>query len=261
MKYKFLWLISTALYIILYSCESANIEDKYMNKNPNDSIPGGDSLFSEIIWLPLNGNLKDTSGNKASLMLVGTEKFVSGINADHGKGLYLDGSTYLMINIGFFDTLSVAFWIKGDAALESSNTPVLFDYGFNAFSTELDATTGATSLSLMKNEDIAYSHENPSVEYLNSFNRYSFVYVEAGGNKTRVYFKGYTSDGNEIIYSDEFDFSGIIEAETDILYIGRSSQRENQSSTYFKGAIDEIHIYNKALSNTEIENMALIPTN
>jgi hypothetical protein len=255
MKTHSQWLLfATTLLFMLSACESANIEDKYLgDKKPVSST-------DEILWLPMDGNLKDSTKNDIPVLVGGKTQFVNGLNSDYGKGLYLDGSSYLLINLGYYDTLSVAFWIKGDAALIADNKPVLFDYGSDAFSAQLDATTGATALAVQKDADSANSSANPSVEYLNSFNRYSFVYVEAGGDKTKVYFKGYTSDGNEINYSDEFDFSGIVDAKSDVLYIGRSSQRENLSSTYFKGAIDEIHIYKRPLSNTEIENMALIPT-
>lgn len=263
MKRNFQWFLYTAILLfVLYSCENANIEDKYFKGGkPTDTTENPHGNLSEIVWLPLNGNLNDSTGNNTPVVLVGNKKFVNGMNKDYGNGLYLDGNSYLLINLGYYDTLSIAFWIKGDGALESTNKPVLFDYGLNAITAQLDATTGATSLTLKKNENIANSSENSSVEYLNSFNRHSFVCVEAGGNNTKIYYKGYASGGTETIYSENLAFPGIIEAESDILYIGRSSQRENQSSTFFKGTIDEIHIYNKTLSDTEIENMALIPTN
>lgn len=263
MKHKFLSILTLAVCLLYLSCESENIEDKYYSDgNPDNPIDTVDQdNLSEIVWLPLNGNLKDTTGRNTPLILVGEPQFVDGINPEHGKGLYLDGSSYLLINLGFYDTLSLVFWIKGEGELESPNTPVLFDYGLNALTAQLDATTGATSLTVSKNEEALKSYENPAVEYLNSFNRYSFMYVEAGGDKIRVYFKGYAASGDEVVYVDKHNLSGIIDAESDILFIGRSSSKENQSSTFFKGAIDEVHIFNKTLTDAEVENFALIPTN
>ena len=277
MKKLFFVFITTVVMVWIFSCERENIEDKYYSsgeeENPTDTVqsPSDTStvdptdtipqiIHGEIAWFPMNGNLNDSTENNISLMLMGDTVFVDGINEEYKNGLYLNGYSYLLLNLGYYDTLSIVFWIKGDGEIESTNSPVLFDYGFNAFSAQLDASTGATSITVKKNDDIAYSHESSSVEYLNSFYQYSFVYVEAGGNKTRVYFKGYSSLGDELIYCDELNFPGIIEAESEFLYIGRSSQRENQSESFFRGAIDEIHIYNKTLSNAEVESMALIST-
>ncbi len=263
MKHNLLLIFATTLALLLFSCESGNIEDKYYSAenegSPQDTIDSG--KYSEIVWLPLNGNLNDTTGSNIPVFMAGNAQFVDGINTEHGKGLYLDGSSYLLINLGYYDTLSVVFWIKGESELEPANTPVLFDYGFSALAAQLDATTGATSLTVMKNENKINSYKDSSVEYLNTFSRYCFVYVEAGGGNTKVYFKGFSTIGDEIIFEGDFDLPGVIEAISDILYIGRSSKRENQSSTFFRGAIDEIHIYSKTLSGPEIENMALIPTN
>ncbi|MBN1117202.1 MAG: hypothetical protein JXA77_08360 [Bacteroidales bacterium] len=261
MKTKLIHWIPVVL-LFIFSCESENIEDKYLKgEGPiisDTSKPDTSGDSSEILWLPFNGNTQDSLKHNVPLILVGKEQFVDGMNAENGKALYLDGNTYLLANLGFYDTLSMVFWIKGEGELESSNSPVLCDYGFKALSLQLDATSGATALTVQKNEQIASSEVK--VEYLNSFYRYSFVYIEAGGNNTRVYYKGYTSSGDELIYSDELDFSGIIEAESDILYIGRSSKKDNGSSTFFKGSIDELHIYNRTLTTTEIENFASIST-
>lgn len=261
MKYSILLFSGILASCMFFACESENIEDKYLNKVPNDSIPNGDSNSSEILWLPLNGNLDDSTGNNTPLVLAGNIKYVKGINKDHGKGIYLDGSSYLMINLGYYDTLAASFWIKGDGELAESNDPVIFDYGLNALTAQLDATTGATAVNLKKNDTQTSSADNSSVEYLNSFYQYSFVYIEAGGDKTRIYFKGYTSGGSELVYNGELNIPGIIETKSDVVYIGRSSQRENQASSFFKGAIDEIHIYRKPLSNSEIQKMASIQTN
>jgi hypothetical protein len=246
--------------LCFYPCESENIEDKYLKRaNGPDSL-NNQPTKGELAWLPLNGNLKDSSGNNIPVLLVGNTQFTQGLNEDYGQGLYLDGKSYLVLHVGYYDTLSVVLWIKGEGGLERENAPVLFDYGLNTLSAQLDVdgTTGATNLRVKKNEDMAGSHENKSVEYLNSFTQYSLLYMESGGDKTKVYFKGYSS-GHEIVYSDEFNFPGNMNAKTDLLYIGRSSQRANQENSYFKGAIDEVRIYNKTLTNTEIEALASIP--
>lgn len=261
---KLIVLLISIVFVITCSCESENIEDKYLNdagQDPNGTNPNLGK--GEIAWFSFNGHLSDSSLNNTPVMVNGDIRYVEGLNDDHGEGLFLDGNTYLVLDIGHHDTISIAFWIKGERVLANTNTPVLFDYGFNGLMAQLevDAFSGATTLSVKKNEYVANSNENSHVPFLNSFTKYSFVYVEAGGDKTKVYFKGYLASGIEVGYFDEYDFPGIIYSQSELLYIGRNSSPDSGDETYFKGSIDEIHVFNKPLSNAEIEAMALIPTN
>jgi hypothetical protein len=258
----------TLIVVLVCSCESENMEEKYHSSTLQDSIPNGDTITDsetfrgKIAWFPFNGNLNDSTRNTFPAMLFGDTLFVDGINEQYGKGLYLNGSSYLLINLGYHDTLAIVFWIKGDGELGSTKQPVLFDYGLNALTAQLDGTSGATAMVIKRQDEEVSSSDNPSVEYLNSYYKYSFVYIEAGGSSTRVYYKGYTVVGDEVVYFDDLALSGVIEADSELLYIGRSSQRDLlNSSNFFNGAIDEIQIYNKTLSSAEVEALALIPTN
>jgi hypothetical protein len=194
-------------------------------------------------------------------VFVGDTSFVDGINDEYGKGIHLNGTSYLLINLGYYDTLSIVLWLKGDQEISGLNQPAIFDYGLNTISAILaDGTTGATILNVKKNGDMA-SSEDASIEYLNSFEKYSFLYFEAGGDLTRVYFKGYNASNEVLIYNEDLQFPGIIDPKSELLYIGRSSIREDQNTSYFIGAIDEIHIYSRTLTDIEIESFAFIHTN
>jgi hypothetical protein len=261
---KHFYMLSITICAICVECESENIEEKYYgpnSKDPEDTTdePQVEKPRGEIAWYPFNGNLSDSSDNNIPVFLSGGEKYVAGINADYGKGLYLDGSSYLTINLGYYDTLSIIFWIKGSEALSGFNKPVLFDYGLNSISAQLDATSGATHLVISKNEESRSSKET-NTEALNSFERYCFLYFEAGGDLTKVYFKGYYSNGIELVYNDQFSIPGIVDPQSEILYIGRSSMREELDNSYFQGAIDEIHIYSRCLSEDEVESFAFTHT-
>lgn len=237
------------------------MEEKYYETDDEDtsSHPGTNQPRGEIAWYPFNGNLNDSTENNIPIILIGDTTFVSGINEAYGKGIHLNGSSCLLINLGYYDTISIVFWVKGDGEIDEFNQAVLFDYGSNAISALLDGSTGASSMSIKKNGDAA-SSDDASVGYLNSFNKYSFFYFEAGGDLTKVFFKGYASDETEIIYTEDLNFPGIIDPESEMLYIGRSSQRENQNESFFSGAIDEIHIYSRSLTELEIESFAFINT-
>jgi hypothetical protein len=245
-------------------CESENIEEKYFQQiDDTTDIDTNDPLIphpqGEIAWFPLNGNLNDSTGNNIPLLLVGdSASYVNGLNAENGKGLYLDGSSYLLINLGYYDTLSIVFWIKGAGELGASGHPILFDYGLNAISAQLDGSTGATAVTVHKSDSTASSSE--VIQDLNSFSKYSFLYFEAGGDLTRVYFKGYYLDGTERIYEADLDFPGIIDPQSEILYIGRTSLRDDYTGSLFRGAVDEIHLYSHPLTDQEIEAFAFTQT-
>jgi hypothetical protein len=253
LKYSFFIL----LYFLIAGCENDNIEHKYYkNSRPDNDTSTNIIPDGEIAWFPLNGNTNDSTGRKAAFF-VGNPLFVNGLNQNKGKGLHLDGNSYLLINLGYYDSLSVVLWVKGDGVISDLNKPVLFDYGYKAISAqlEMDAISGATILESNRNEDIT-SSENSSVEYLNSFNKYSFLYFEAGAKCTRIKYKGFTSDGSEILYNENLNFDAPISAKSEFLFIGRSSLRDDDNQSYFKGAIEEIHIYNRPLTSSEIETLA-----
>jgi hypothetical protein len=245
-------------------CESENIEEKYFwqpadtagvdTTDPTIPHPQG-----EIAWFPLNGNLNDSTGNNIPLLFVGDSvTYVSGLNPIYGKGIYLDGSNYLIVNLGYYDTLAIVFWIKGAGELGSTGHPILFDYGLNAISAQLDGSTGATAVSVHKSDSTASSVD--VIADLNSFSRYSFLYFEAGSDLTRVYYKGYYLDGTERIYEADLNFPGIIDPLSEILYIGRSSSRNEFIGSLFQGAVDEIHIFSHPLTDQEIEAFAFTQT-
>jgi hypothetical protein len=275
-KMKSLFFLVSLICLIIWCCENENIEEKYYQSN-NDTnqidtndIDTGDvdttddpiiiRPVGEIAWFPLNGNLNDSTGNNIPILLVGDQSYTNGLNAEFGSGVHLDGASYLMINLGYYDTLSILFWIKGDEAVGNIKKPVLLDYGLNSISAQLDGSSGATVLHVNKNDYAASSSDVAELEALNSFCRYSFIYFEAGGDLTRVYFKGYYQDGAEKIYNADLEFPGIIDPKSEILYIGRSSDRDNFIQSFFQGSIDEIHIYSHPLTNQEIESYAFTPT-
>ena len=246
------------LSVLFFSCETENIEEKYFE---NDSIPEIEKPAGEIAWYPLNGNLNDSTENDIPILFIGdTLSYIDGLNEDYGQGIHLDGTSYLLINLGYFDTLSFVLWIKSDEELSDLDQPVLFDYGQNAISILIDGSSGASMLNLTKN-DSTVSSEDASIEYLNTFSRYSFLYFEAGGDLTRIYFKGYVGGGSEVSWVEDLEIPGFIDTQSEMLYIGSSSLRGSQLSSYFKGAIDEIHIFSRTLTDQEIESFAFIQTN
>lgn len=255
---RIFWPLALLLITLFVSCENDNIEQKYYQIIAEQS-DSSNLTDGKIAWFPFNGNLSDTTENNTQIMVVGTPKYVNGLNADFGKGLHLDGKSYLIIKLGYYDSLSVVIWVKGDGELNGLNKPVLFDYGQNALSAQLDASTGATTLNSQKGDKKATSLKS-STKYLNSYNKYSLLYFESSGTTTKVLFKGYLQNGAAITYNQDLSLPGIIAPQSEFLYIGHSSMRDDKNKTNFKGAIDEIQIFNRPLTDTEIDALAFTHT-
>jgi len=235
------------LAISLFSqCISDNVEEKYGSTTPTKAPSG------EIAWFPLNGNLNDSTGNNTAIAVSGKVNFTEGIS---GQGLKLNGSdNFIMVSPGYLDTISILFWIKTANGIDKPNRPVVFDYGQGAISAAfVDGVSGATNLSL-KQDSTQFSSADMGEEfYLNTFYSYSLVYVEAAGNTASFYFKGALSNGAANIVSNKYEFPGLLNASSELIYIGRSSKKEELANSFFKGNIDEIHVFNHFLTDSELE--------
>jgi len=116
----------------------------------------------------------------------------------------------------------------------------------------VDGTSGATDLVLQSGDAKFSSSEMGEESYINTSSKYSLFYFEAGGLTTSFYYKGYMSDGKALILKNQYLFPTIVDPLTDLIYIGRSSQKDQISNSFFKGSIDEIHIFNHFLNETEL---------
>ncbi len=233
--------------ILLFTqCISDNVEEKYGSTVPEEAPSG------EIAWFPLNGNLNDSTGNNTAIAVSGDINFTDGVA---GQGLKLNGSdNFILVSPGYLDTISILFWVKTVNGIDKPNRPVLFDYGQGAVSAALvDGVSGATNFSLQQDSTQYSSADMGEEYYLNSFYSYSMVYVEAAGNVASFYYKGALSNGAANVVSNQYEFPGLLNASTELVYIGRSSKKEEIVNSFFKGNIDEIHVFNHFLSDSELE--------
>lgn len=235
--------------ILLFSqCITENAEVKYATKDSGEKPKG------EIAWFPLNGNLNDSTGNQTMISVAGKVTYTKGINSETGKAISLNGvDNYIVITPGYLDTISVLFWLKTPNGIINPNQPVVFDYGFNSTSaTLIDGTTGATTLTLQSGGKEVSSSEMGDESYLSTSNNYCLFYFETGGTTTSFWYKGYLSDGTPKVLNNQYVFPKIVDPLTDMIYIGRSSQKDEISTSFFKGSIDEIHVFNRFLTDTEL---------
>lgn len=237
--------IATFFLMLLTGCLTDNAEEKY-EKSTIIEPPKG-----EVAWFPLNGNLTDSTGNNSLIAVAGEHNYTEGIL---GKALSLNGKdNFIMVSPGYFDTISVVFWLKTSNGIASPNRPVVFDYGNGAVSAALvDGVSGATEMELKQSEFVASTKQMGSENYLNTYYKYSLVYIEATQNQTSFYFKGYKSDGNPKVVKSSYQHTSLLDAATDVIYIGRSSSKTEIQNSFFTGNIDEIHVYNRFLSEEEL---------
>jgi hypothetical protein len=254
MKLRFVHFFLLALLFCCTQCISDNAEEKYASAGPGE-VPKG-----EIAWFPLNGNLNDSTGNYTPIAVAGPLNFVAG---KIGSGLSLDGSeNFIMMAPGYLDTLSILFWLKTPKGIANPNRPVIFDYGQGAVSAELvDGITSATDLSLNQNNFKKMFSGGKDVGYLNTYNAYSLIYIEAAGNFASFYFKGQLVNGTAMTTQGRFEFPSLMNATSELIYLGRSPLKGNNANSYFKGFIDEIHVFNRFLSQSELEYFKTIQSN
>lgn len=238
------------LFILFFlsQCVSENIEEKYAN-TPPDPV-----TVNEMAWFPLNGNLNDSTENHSMISVAGPVNYTTGLNKESGKGLILNGvNNYIVISSGYLDTIAILFWMKTHNGIANPNQPVMIDYGHNAASIKLiDAVTEATNLLLQHGQSEVNSASMGENYFLNTYNKFSLIYLEAGGTSAAFSFQGYLDDGTPHKISNHYTFPLIFDPITDLIYIGRSSDPQHISNSFFKGYIDEIHVFNHFLTNDEL---------
>lgn len=253
MKTKPLFLL-LAVAVILSGCLFNNAEVKYNSTSSTDAPKG------EIAWFPLNGNLNDSTGSKTLIAVSGQVNYTDGIM---GKALSLNGKdNYIVLSPGYHDTISVLFWLKTPNGINSPSKPTIFDYGNGAISATLvDGLTGATELELKQSEFYASSKQIGEENYLNTYYQYSLVYIEATNNETSFYFKGFMSDGNSKIVRNRYQHNSLLNTSSDLIYIGRSSLKNDIENSFLTGSIDEIHVFDHFLTEAELNHFNAIQSN
>ena len=233
------------LILLISGCRYDNVNDLY-NKGQQINPVSTNGLLAYITF---DKAIKDISGNKASVALNGDAVYVKGVNGKDSSAIRLQGypQSIAISNIGLNDTLSIFMWFKSDQALAKTDSITLFDYGVKSFALQIDGSTGATLINTIHNDQTGVFSD-----YINSYSVWNYLYAEAGGGKIKILYEGQNESKEQIILDTENESPGILKPLLDILYIGRSTIGSNIKSTYFKGSIDNIRIYNRTLTKTEV---------
>lgn len=231
MKHFLILIIS----ISLLSCQ----KEKDKNKDTDLSDP---ELYA---YFPLDSNFNDLSGSENHLQAFGTPEFSEGYSADTSMALLFDGyDDYLTGYIGKLDTFSISMWLEshryfvGEWPVYKST---VFDYSEKQAFGGVDGVSGATQLNFGVN-----SEEIPGKEIGNG--EWVHLYV-AIGNEIKIYLNG-SLEKTELL--DELPVYL-----NDSIYIGRASSDAELDLTFFQGKIDEVRIFNRILSQDEINELAM----
>jgi hypothetical protein len=211
---------------------------------------------SMVLFLPLDSNINDQSGNNVSLNLSGTAIWANGIA---GKGLSLDGSTAIVV-----DTIKMhnsknatfAYWFK----IPSSYSSLPSDWKLCGYLENHDGTSGQAlrlgfwtnnycvfdpGLTLMTLDQPPIAARSISKSF-SSDTWYHLALVMRGDTGWGTYINGQklnSGSGNVPSTFKDIPFFGI----------GCTLEGSKTPLQYLmKGTIDQVRLYNRALSDTEI---------
>jgi len=211
-----------------------------------------------IAWYAFSGNANDNSGNSFNGTVVGatltTDRF--------GQA----NSAYSFVNTGqYIDLSNSNFNIQGNAerTVACWIYPTNTSYGYMNFFASGSGVTGILSSNNGKTFNLRLNTVASPLSYNLGFMGYSASYDFDPLNGTAIYINKWThvavTYGNNTITLYVNGVKGgttsmILNTTGNSNYIGRSNHTD--SYNYFNGKIDEVRIYNKALSANEILNLA-----
>jgi hypothetical protein len=231
------------LIFFLLSCQKENDDGLCPECSDSDSIIG-----DIIAHYMLDGNALDTSVNGIDGLIYGNPEISSDRYNNPNSAIHFDGvDDFISAEIGNHDPIAISLWFA-HRNNEMGKAYVIFDYGENAFSSEVDMTTGATRTNCYINDTNLIEMFSPKMEYSSGM-AWHHLYIDSGNDtiSPRMFI-----DGNPEGTLDEKQSLNII---TGLIYIGRPFSNTFTQASYFDGKIDDIIIYNRILNEEEIDSL------
>ncbi len=215
-----------------------------------------------VAWYPFCGNANDGSGNGNDGIVNGAElsqdRFGNTLGAYQFNGL----SDYIEIpnseELNFSNQYSISVWVK------------IPDYSTNSGSERprtmisKPRSSGGTGYAFRSIEGIAFGGQNPST-YTSGWNN-SIVNSTIGGNQDVLPLDTWSHivfsyDGSEAkLYRDgslinSRTTSFVLNNSQTSLFLGKEFAFNNEFSRWFKGTIDEVALYNRALTFEDVQTL------
>ncbi len=208
---------------------------------PPVTVPTDPGTNALVAYYALDNNVEDSSGNNLNGTIVGTPSYITGVA---GMALSLNGVDDY-VNCGDNASFDITEQITLSAWVNTSDSG---NGQHNPFVTKGDQSYAIKHASGNSMEFFIYdgTWQTLSSPVDDSFNgAWHHVAGTFDGNQLRLYV-----DGN---LADSMDHTGAIATTTYPVNIGRNSQNVDR---FYEGAIDEVRIYNRALSEGEIRYIA-----
>ncbi|MCF8255711.1 MAG: T9SS type A sorting domain-containing protein [Bacteroidia bacterium] len=231
----------------------ANNYQGIFGSNITAIVPNYVSTNGLVAWWPFTGNSKDSSGYGFNGIVSGAtltiDRFGKANKAYSFNGVSskITGPTNALLNLAHNRTISV--WMKSTDSISDAGIIGYLSNGHNGYQILLkssgkiasmeDNWTGGANNPPTNGWDFANSTNS---SYLNDNIWHNVVSVRAN-DTTRIYIDGVLQNTSYTALIPNFNSSSIT--------IGSS----NGSSQFFKGSIDEIGIWNRALSPLELSNL------
>jgi hypothetical protein len=229
-----------------------NLEEFQQGKYPNESSCGSKSSFLNdglVAYYPFNGNANDSSGNGNHGIEHGGVGYVDGVI---GKAGSFDGiNDYIEIehssSLDISQSITLSTWVNFD----NINT---IEYGKDWVSilTKDNFTLSyGLMFSLGENKVFRFYHKGISVDTTDflakdiiSTNRWFHITVSYNGSLAKIYI-------NNILVSTN-NSNGLIEKNLKNILLGKN---DGPYPYFLDGKLDDLRIYNRALSEEEIQQL------
>jgi Concanavalin A-like lectin/glucanases superfamily len=195
-----------------------------------------------IAYYPLEGDALDASANGNDGVLYGP----STVQGMYGSALHFDGSSsYVSVpdkgSLAVTNGLSICAWIKPEVgnswyrvAAKTNSAGTNHDWGLG------EAQAGGICFSVWKGSTQYYTN-GANALVLNAWNHIAGTW---DGATMKIYY-------NDVLQPETVSVTGPINTSSNPLYIGKLAG----NTYYFKGAIDELMIFNRGLSAAEVDSI------
>jgi hypothetical protein len=203
-----------------------------------------------VAYYPFNGNANDESGNGHNGTLYGST-LIADRMGNLNSAYYFDGTATDYVDVGPLSIslpVTIALWFNSTARNDQWNT--LFGWnntnmsGFNGISIQ---TNGDGKIRARIGS--YFSEDMISTSIVDGDSKWHSVIINRNlSNERKLYIDGML----EVSTTDTASIGG----PTNNLYIDKSFRPDNESfNEHFKGIIDDVRIYNRVLSEAEIQNL------
>ena len=228
-------LLNSMFFFILIGC--------MVSFSPNVSADLASGLLA---YYPFNGNANDESGNGHSGTLYGAT-----LTADRmgnpNSAYYFNGTASDYVDVGPLSIslpVTIALWFNSTTRNDRWNT----QFGWNITDPPIwDGIQIAAHGDGRVRARIGTSPDMISKSIIDGDGKWHCVVATRNlSNEMKLYIDG-------ILEVSATDFASI--GTTNNLYIGRSFQPDPEYNEHFKGSIDDVRVYRRVLSETEIQDL------